>query len=145
MIGDRDLVEPVLSSGPYKGMRQSQGVVTNDVGQAVAYHVLGATPSQDQFISARDLIQVFDPRWADQVRGFPVFMHALLDLRDLRQIQGYEKIAAELISSIGLVEWNETGAPDMSPENVLKGTPLVGANPMPGVTIEQRAGGGRNM
>ena len=142
MIGDSDNSEPYVSSGPYKGMRLIQGVVSNDVGRAVAYHVLGPTKEQDSFISARDLIQVFDPRWADQVRGFPVFMHALLDLKDLRQIQGYEKIAAELMSSIGILEWNETGAPDLDPANILKGTTFVGPQPVPGVTIEQIPGGG---
>jgi capsid protein len=143
MIGDRNNVDGVIKDGPYAGLRCSQGIVTNDVGQAVAYHVLGATPNSDKYISAQDLIQVFDPRWADQVRGFPVFMHALMDLKDLRQIQGYEKIAAELMSSIGLIEWNETGAPDMSPEAILRGgTQYIGANPMPAVTIEQIPGGG---
>jgi capsid protein len=142
LIGDRDRVNPIIESGPYKGLRQSQGVITNDVGQAVAYNVLGTTPQQDEIISAVNLIQVFDPRWADQIRGFPVFMHALLDLRDLRQIQGYEKIAAELMSSIGIMEWNETGAPDLDPNTILRGTPYVGPNPMPGVTVEQLSGGG---
>lgn len=142
MIGNRDKADGIVAEGPYRGMKQIQGVVTNDVGQAVAYHVMGETAEGDEYISARDLIQVFDPRWVDQVRGFPAFMHALMDLKDLRQIQGYEKIAAELMSSIGLMEWNETGAPDMSPDAILKGTSFVGSNPVPAVTIEQIAGGG---
>jgi len=104
--------------------------------------VLGKTPEDDEYISAQELIQVFDPRWADQVRGFPAFMHALLDLKDLRQIQGYEKVAAELMSSVGLIEWNEQGAPDMSPSSILKGTSYLGSNPMPQVAIEQIRGGG---
>lgn len=143
MIGDRDNAEPIVQDGPYKGLKVIQGVVTNEFGRAVAYHVLGETAKQDKYISARDLIQVFDPRWADQVRGFPVFMHALLDLKDLRQIQGYEKIAAELMSSVGLIEWNEQGAPDLDPQTILKGnTNFVGSSPAPAVTIEQMAGGG---
>jgi capsid protein len=142
MIGDRNNTDTVVRSGPYSGLRTIQGVVTNDVGQAVAYHVLGQTPEGDTYISARDLIQVFDPRWADQVRGFPVFMHALLDLKDLRQIQGYEKIAAELMSSIGILEWNEQGAPDLDPAAVLRGQQFIGSQPLPAVTIEQIPGGG---
>lgn len=142
MVGDRDAGEPFVKEGPYKGMKQVQGIVTNDQGRAVAFHVLGEVAEDDKYISARDLIQVFDPRWSDQVRGFPVFMHALLDLKDLRQIQGYEKIAAELMSSVGLIEWNEQGAPDMSPDAILKGTSFLGSNPVPQVTIEQMAGGG---
>ena len=144
MIGDREGSDNAfVKEGPYRGLKQIQGVVTNDVGRAVAYHVLGETFKEDKYISARDLIQVFDPRWPDQVRGFPVFMHALLDLKDLRQIQGYEKIAAELMASVGLIEWNELGAPDMSPASILRGnTNFIGANPMPEVTIQQIAGGG---
>lgn len=143
MIGNRDKVDGILESGPYTGLKCIQGVITNDVGRAVAYHVLGETYKDDRYISARDLIQVFDPRWADQVRGFPAFMHALLDLKDLRQIQGYEKIAAELMSSVGLIEWNETGAPDLDPKTILQGnTAFVGSSPQPAVTIEQVAGGG---
>ncbi len=142
MIGDRDQSSDVVASGPYTGLRCVQGVVTNDVGRAVAYRVLGIEDKLDKYISAQDLIQVFDPRWADQVRGFPAFMHALLDLKDLRQIQGYEKIAAELMSSVGLIEWNEQGAPDLSPDAILKGTSFLGSNPVPAVTIEQMAGGG---
>ncbi len=143
MIGDRDNAEPFVTSGPYKGMKVIQGVVTNEQGRAVAYHVLGETYKEDKYISARDLIQVYDPRWSDQVRGFPVFMHALLDLKDLRQIQGYEKIAAELMSSIGIIEWNEQGAPDLDPASILRGnTNFVGSNPTPEVTIQQMAGGG---
>jgi len=80
MIGDRDGSDNCfVKEGPYRGLKQIQGVVTNDVGRAVAYHVLGETFKEDKYISARDLIQVFDPRWPDQVRGFPVFMLALLE------------------------------------------------------------------
>lgn len=142
MIGDRNNTDTVVTGGPYSGMRVIQGVVTNDVGQAVAYHVLGPTPAGDKYVSAQDLIQVFDPRWADQVRGFPAFMHALLDLKDLRQIQGYEKIAAELMSSIGIIEWNEQGAPDLDPAAILRGQQFIGSQPLPAVTVEQIPGGG---
>ncbi len=142
LIGNRNQSDGVLSDGPYQGMTMRQGVITNDQGQAVAFKVLGLMENDDEFVSAQNLIQVFDPRWADQIRGFPAFMHALLDLKDLRQIQGYEKIAAELMSSVGLIEWNETGSADLTPEAILKGTTLVGSNPVPQVTIEQIAGGG---
>jgi len=142
MIGDRNNTNFVIENGPYKGLRCVQGVVSNDVGQPVAYHVLGQLPDDDTYISAQNLIQVFDPRWADQIRGFPCFMHALLDLKDLRQIQGYEKIAAELMSSVGLIEWNETGAPNLDPQSILRGQSFIGSQPLPTVTVEQIPGGG---
>lgn len=111
MIGQRD-TEGEVKSGPYKGLRIVQGVILNAMGCAVAYRVLGFNTEQDVEYSARDLIQIFDPEWADQVRGFPAFTHAILDLKDLRAIQGYEKMAAQIMSSIGLIEKNELGAPD---------------------------------
>lgn len=110
-IGQRD-TEGTVKDGPYAGLRLVQGIIFNENGRAVAYRVLGETSDKDVDYSARDLIQVFDPEWADQVRGFPAFTHALLDLKDLRTTQGYEKIAAMIASSIGLIEKNELGAPD---------------------------------
>ncbi len=143
MIGQRDLTEPIVKDGPYQGLRVIQGVIVNAFGRAVAYNVMGETKEQDQIISARDLIQIFDPKWADQVRGFPAFMHALLDLKDLRTVQGYEKIAAMLMSSVGLIEHNELGVPDMSsPAAVLNGaSPFVGPSTGATVTTQQFNGG----
>jgi capsid protein len=142
MIGQRNVPDGILREGPYKGLRMIQGVVTNDVGRAVAYQILGEVAAGDYFLSARDLIQVFDPRWPDQVRGFPVFMHALLDLKDLRTVQGYEKMAAQIMSSIGLIEWNEQGAPDPGdPMNLLTRGVTAQPNSLPSVTTQDFTGG----
>ena len=142
MIGQRDNKNDFVDSGPYKGLRMTQGVVTNDFGRPVAYHVLGPKPEEDKFISALDLIQVYDPRWPDQVRGFPVFMHALLDLKDLRQVQGYEKMAALLMSSVGLIEWNEQGAPDPGdPMNLLTKNTSTQPGTIPSVVSQDFTGG----
>ena len=83
MVGQRDMRQDRITEGPYKGLQMVQGVVVNEFGRAVAYNVMGEKPKEDKIYSARDMIQIFDPRWADQVRGFPIFMHALLDLKDL--------------------------------------------------------------
>lgn len=142
MIGMRDTKEEVVSEGPYRGLRVCQGVVTNNVGRPVAYHLLGVTPEDDEYVSARDLIQVYDPRWPDQIRGFPCFMHALLDLMDLRTVQGYEKMAAALMSSVGLIEWNEQGAPDPGePMNLLTKQITAQAGVVPTVTTQDFMGG----
>jgi capsid protein len=142
MIGMRDSMKETVESGPYRGLSIKQGIIFNEVGRAVAYNVLGATPDDDKVYSARDLIQIFDPSWADQVRGFPCFMHALLDLKDLRTVQGYEKIAAMLMSSIGLIEHNELGAPDPTdPANMLtKQKNLLGPSFIPEITSQTSTG-----
>lgn len=157
MIGVRDYLATKVESGPYAGLTIRQGIIFNDVGRAVAFHVLGETPDQDQYYSARDLIQVYDPSWPDQIRGFPCFMHAILDLKDLRTVQGYERIAAQLMSSIGLVETNELGAPDPAdPANLLTkqknlfgpddGIPTVVSQDSTGVTTRFfRAGSGSKL
>jgi len=124
MIGQRDMREEVVESGPYRGLQIMQGIICNKFGRAVAYRVLGASPDEDEDISATNLVQLFDPDSADQLRGLPCFTHAILDLKDLRQVQGYEKIAAQIMASIGLIESNETGAPDMGDAmQVLRRTP----------------------
>lgn len=159
LIGWRmsDKEPKVVEEGPYKGLHQNQGCVYNDQGRVVAYHVLGASPDEDRYYSARDLIQIYDPAWPDQLRGFPAFMHAILDLKTLRTVQGYEEIAAMLMSSIGLIEKNEMGAPDPNdPANFLQrqenmfgpnlGLPTVTSQTAAGVTTRFfRAGSGSGL
>lgn len=142
MIGQRDATYTEVPSGPYKGLAIAQGVVTNNQGRPVAYHMLGMNPAQDEYVSARDLIQIYDPEWPDQLRGFPIFTHALLDLKDLRQIQGYEKLAAEMMASYGILEYNETGGPDLDPKNILSSGPAQAPYAIPQVAVQQVAGGG---
>ncbi len=125
MIGQRNSDE-VVKDGPYAGLRLTQGIVFNDNGAAVAYLVMGEKPENDEFYSARDLVQVFDPKTSDQIRGFPVFTHALLDLSDLRLIQGNEKMVSAICSTIGIIEHNEMGAPDPNdPGNFLRKGPVT--------------------
>jgi len=105
-----------IKSGPYRGMTERDGVVINDRGRPVAYHILGPAENgkQDEYVSARDMAFLLEPQWAEQLRGLPGFSHAILDLKDLRTVQGYEKMASALASSIGLLEFNESGQADTS-------------------------------
>lgn len=145
MIGTRR-GEEFVETGAYRGLRIMQGVIVNKNGRPVAYRVLGPTPDDDRDFSARDLIQVYDPDWADQIRGFPVFTHAILDLKDLRTVQGYEKMATALAASIGLVEWNDTGAPDPHDPNAYlrRNSPVAAPGQSPHL-ITQEAHGARTM
>lgn len=116
-ITQEDESETVVKSGPYKGAVISHGIIMNSAGRPVAFRLDDGTE-----ISARDAQLLMEPQWPDQVRGFPGMTHALLDLRDLRTVQGYEKLACALASSIGLMEYNETGMADRDdPRNLGKG------------------------
>jgi hypothetical protein len=138
-IGQRDNATQV-EGGPYDGLRLTDGVALNDVGRAVAYQILGPSKdgSDDTWVSARDFVLLMEPEWADQVRGYPGFMHAILDLKSLRQVQGYERMACEMASSIGIIENNETGMPDFSDPRIALGG--NGGNST-GATMEEKAGG----
>lgn len=140
MIGSRKDQPSVLEKGPYRGLRETDGVVTNALGQPVAYHIFGEKDdgTADRWISARDFILLFEPEWPGQLRGHPVFSHAILDLRDLRTVQGYERLASAIASSIGLIEHNETGGPDLNdPASLLRG----GIATQAGVSVEEMFGG----
>ncbi|MBV8121497.1 MAG: phage portal protein, partial [Alphaproteobacteria bacterium] len=108
-IGTGEDIQGLVRDGPYRGLRIIQGVILNEHERPVAYRILGDTREEDVDISARDLAFLFDPDSCDQVRGMPVLTHAINDLLDLMVTQGFEKQASMLASSIGLVEYNESG------------------------------------
>ncbi len=101
-------------SGPYKGLRISNGVVLNKLDRPVAYKILGDKQdgTDDRYISARDMDFAYDPQWHDQNRGLPIFVHALNDWRDMLQSLDWERQAQLIMSAIGLIEYNEDGMAD---------------------------------
>lgn len=138
-IGQRNN-DSIVKTGAYAGLRQFDGVAINEVGQAVAYQILGGDSRglDDEWISARDMALLKEPQFIGQYRGLPAFAHALNDLKNMRQVQGYEQMAAALCSSIGILEYNEHGMPDLS-------NPSVGLNAVTvsngGLVTESRDGG----
>jgi capsid protein len=118
-IGQRSSTETTVENGPYKGLKISHGVITNRVGRAVAYRVLADEEGDDKDVSARDLILAFDPEWADQLRGLPLFSHALNDLRDADQSQYWEQLNQMASSSRTLIETNESGQADVNDPAVI--------------------------
>lgn len=143
LIGSRKS-GPIIESGAYRGLRQVDGVAINDRSQPVAYCILGEDPAgdSDRWVSARDLIFLYEPEWVGQLRGLPCFTHAILDLRDLRTVQGYERLASQIASSIGLVEHNETGMPDLNdPINLRAGINALAVDGTANVTAEDMVGG----
>ncbi len=118
-IGQRSWSGKVLE-GRYKGLRMSHGVVLDKVNRAIAFHILGDTAADDRFIEARDCIHVFDPAWHDQVRGIPAFDGAIKTAFGSFTATEREQLNQNIRSSIALIEYNETGGPDLEdPSNTI--------------------------
>ncbi|MFK5165395.1 hypothetical protein, partial [Propionibacterium freudenreichii] len=64
--------------GAYAGMTIQLGHIYNKVGTCVAYRVLGATPDEDEDISARDMLCVSRPRRFSEGRPLPELAAPLL-------------------------------------------------------------------
>lgn len=105
-----------VEKGPYVNARINDGVIYNRRNQAIAYRVNSGEPGDESFedISARSLIHIFDPLYAEGGRGLPAFTHAIESLKHMLQASEYEQAKQLMISSIGLIEHNEQGGPDLS-------------------------------
>ena len=151
-IGSRDQREEIVE-GPYKGLKEYNGVLLNAQGRPVAFRILGATKEEDRIVSAYSMDFLYEPKVPDQVRGFPCFTSALLDLRDLTTVQGYVRQAAMLASSIGLIEHNEVGMADpndpayqlMNTETPVDQQNLIGEELYGGTVRYFRAGSGAKL
>lgn len=111
-VGSRDGKDTV-GEGPYRNLRQVNGVILNQYGRPIAFRVLGQTPEEDRDVDARNIDFLREPVAPDQTRGLPAFTSAILDLRDLMTVQDYVRQAAKLAAAIGLIEHNELGVADM--------------------------------
>lgn len=103
-----------VDRGPYEGLRILNGVIYNSAGREVAYRVLGATPEQDEDVSARDLIHVGAARWYSEGRPLPEVAPAVLDLYAIDLARSGQLDQQIIDSKITVVESNETGAPPAS-------------------------------
>lgn len=109
--GNKDGEE--VTSGKYKGGIIRDGIIYNKDGRPIAYRF--STGSEDDAYTdtpAYSVIHAYSPEWQEQGRGLPAFTHALEDLKHCLQSTEYERIRQMIISSIGLIETNETGSPD---------------------------------
>jgi len=113
-----DLVE----NGPYEGKRILNGVVYDDYNRPLAYNLLPVTGAMDAdnfaFLPAASVIHIFDPRWFSQGRGIPSISYGILDWYDISEIRDSEKIAVKVNSALALVEKNDTGTHDPTPQAI---------------------------
>jgi capsid protein len=104
--------EKRVTVGKYAGLKIRKGVIQAKSGRPVAYRVLGETESEDQDVSAADLIHVFDPEYFEQSRGLGLFSHAINQFRDMADSTEKEMMAQLLLATIAFVESNPMGGPD---------------------------------
>lgn len=107
-IGQRGYGDRV-AGGAYDGARIVNGIVYNEAGAEIAYHVLGETAAADQFISARNLVHVANPSYFSEGRPFPTIAYSVLDWYDVKDTRDAEKAAQLINARLTLVESNETG------------------------------------
>lgn len=138
-IGQRDDQIKIVESGPYKGLRIKNGVIKNKLERPVAYRILGEDESKDKDVSARDLIHVFNPFWYEQGRGLPSGIHAIDKLLTSERSEEWEEMAMLMVSSLGLIEYNESGFADDDNASVIRGT--AQSDGTEGITTQSFAGG----
>lgn len=73
--------------GAYRGLAINNGIITTPAGTEVAYRILGASPDEDQDVSARDLIYVAAPKSYSESRPAPALSASLLDFLALEMAQ----------------------------------------------------------
>jgi capsid protein len=126
------------TEGKTKGGVLRDGIVYNPQGAPLWYRLVDDDGKGKEWIQAANMIHLYDPQWQEQGRGLPAFTHALNDLRDMAQSHEWERMAQMMLSSIGIIEYNENGGPDLDdPSNDLIGDVATGK----GMTIEKLDGG----
>jgi lambda family phage portal protein len=89
------------------------GVQLDRFARPLAYHVIEGDTLQKRTvrrIQADQVVHIYEPERADQVRGYPAVAVALNSLLDRDELLRFEMQAAKIGSSIGLVVQNATGA-----------------------------------
>lgn len=123
--------EGKVKGGRYAGAKIKDGIIYNRQNRPIAYRLLDENEPYGtwQDIPASSIVHVYDPDFSEQGRGIPSLTHAIEDLKHCLQSTEFERIRQLIISSIGIIEYNETGGPDLDdPMNALgaAGTPEEG-------------------
>lgn len=129
-----------VADGPYKGSKISHGVILDKFNRAIAYRVLGDTAAEDRDIPADRMIPVMDPLWHDQVRGIPSTSPAIKLIYGSLTATEREQMNQLIRASYALVEYNDTGGPNLDDPSVALGQAATGDTPAT-PTVESLAGG----
>jgi hypothetical protein len=117
-----------VASGPYRRLRIANGIITDDRGLEVAYHVLGEKPEDDITISARDLWHIAPAQHFSEGRPLPLIAPAVRDLYAVTTARRAQSVQLEIDSKLTFIETTATGTRDASrdalnPPKTPKGTP----------------------
>ena len=84
------------------------GVVVDKFGRAIAYYIL-LQSGEFKRVIAEDMIHLFEPERADQVRGYPRIAVAINTVLDRDELLRLEMQATKAASTISLVATSKTG------------------------------------
>lgn len=120
-----------VRGGEYDGKRCVDGVITDDLGRALAYRTPLEGDNEFRDIPAKDIFPTFAPSSPGQVRGVSALASSALDWQDAAEIRRFELIAQKAFASQTIVEHNESGEADEASAIVTAGTFVSGARTSP--------------
>lgn len=136
-VGDRiGEVYDAVNEGKFKGFAQRNGIAYDEFSRPVAYRFLANDPKADEWIPAKDMWHVYDPKWFSQGRGISPLVYGILDWLDVQGWRNNEKMAQMVLSSISMVEANEEGAPDTLQERLQAAATNTTTSPTPPAPVE---------
>lgn len=95
-----------------RGGTLRDGIIYWPSGAPKEYAFCDANGSLSEWIPSQNIIPLFDPQWQMQGRGIPSLTAAINDCRDMLQSIDWERLAMLQLSSISIIEYNDTGGPD---------------------------------
>jgi len=128
-----------MQDGPMRGGELIDGIIYLASGTPKEYAFLDKEGMLSEWIPAQNIIHLYDPEWQYQGRGISALTPCINDCRDIIQSTEWERLAMMQMSSISLIEYNESGGADVDdPRNMLLG----GCDSAtPGLVVESMDGG----
>lgn len=107
-------VTVIVEGGRYDGAKLIDGCIVNDYGGTMAYRVYDERGVKYDDVSTNDMMLVFIPDYAEQLRGLSVIGLHAFDASDITEGRNFELIAQKLRASFPVTIHNETGFIDSS-------------------------------
>jgi len=101
-----------IKGGKFDGYRHHDGVIYFASGRPAGY-LFETRDGEPYQVPATDVIHFFDPAYAEQGRGYPLFSHALEDIKDSMASIQDERMRQVIVSRLHLIINNETGGPSL--------------------------------